>query len=867
MTDTQSQSCNEQIENNDDCSDMSLEENDEYYIEPLVVQLPSHNINKFEEQKMSECNINQELVNQLLNMEVGSKHQIINAMNVVNDRNDMNQLLDYLTFINERCETSTMKNSDKNNLETFTNAINEMEEKSQVDHEFKENININYNEAMQFKYDEEYPVLPLIIPNNCVYDENTNTITKNSQQNRNTLKIHQPAIEFIRNISAKIATISISGPARQGKSLVAGELYAPKHIPCPFDLGHTMDACTYGVWVSAKPIKHPHEQDTVILIFDCEGTGYHQAKKQHDMQLMIITLLLSSYFIYNTIGTFDADALDELEFVTELTDCIKVKPNDEDGNGLEYILPKFMWLLRDSHLEATINGKTVPVKEYFTKKVLKYERGKSKDVQRRQTIRSIFMETFTSYDAFKLPHPHSDTNVLKTLGTIKRDKLEPQFNKQLDIFCKKVMCEAKCKVLFVPNPNDNKQIDQEDDDDNQRDINQFICCRGTHLAAWIEQCIEWVNDSDKVPEISSMTTCVMRCVFRESKARAIIDYKQLLFDGLNELKNNNENTPLNEKDIIDLHLKTWNGILTKTGNSLQSFFNDLDELDVDDEKNMDIDNITEIDKEQLKVYREFCVEIGHNNDVTKIGESGVLKNVLANNMSLSEKSCTEYLNIYFIENIKPMLDKPEQFEATQIVQIWKELYNNYHEHCIGPAKMKCWKQFENSKRQESVEQFQKMKGYSDDLARSQHIVMEQMKVVKQLEQKTKKLNKQKLQQQQLNDEELRRLSKKQEEQEQEQEQQLQEISQKVKDAQMAQWKDIAGNLLSTGFQCFMAYKSYKENTKVSDLEKEIFKMKTQLNQQEIQLKQQNESNIDVPAVISAAAPIVTALVAAECLIQ
>ena len=142
-------------------------------------------------------------------------------------------------------------------------------------------------------------------------------------------------MDFIRKIKSKIATISIVGKARTGKSLIAGELYAPGQIPCPFDLGHKMDACTYGIWVSAKTIKHPHKDDTVILIFDVEGTGFHQAENHNDMQLMVITLLISSYFIYNSKGTFDASALDEIKFVTELTENIHSTPNDDEGEDFK----------------------------------------------------------------------------------------------------------------------------------------------------------------------------------------------------------------------------------------------------------------------------------------------------------------------------------------------------------------------------------------------------------------------------------------------------------------------------------------------------------------------------------------------------
>eukprot|EP01084_Bolivina_argentea_P033536 62019_1 len=118
---------------------------------------------------------------------------------------------------------------------------------------------------------QDYPVWPLVIPNNCSYDPKTGKMSVNHGQQRNKLVVYKPALDFIRKIGSKIATISIVGKARTGKSLIAGELYAPGKIPCPFDLGHKMDACTYGIWVSAKTIKHPHKKDTVVLIFDVEG--------------------------------------------------------------------------------------------------------------------------------------------------------------------------------------------------------------------------------------------------------------------------------------------------------------------------------------------------------------------------------------------------------------------------------------------------------------------------------------------------------------------------------------------------------------------------------------------------------------------
>ena len=51
---------------------------------------------------------------------------------------------------------------------------------------------------------------------------------------------------------------------------------------------------------------------------------------------MVIALLISSYFIYNSKGTFDASCLDEIKFITELTQKIHTVPNGKnDGTDFK----------------------------------------------------------------------------------------------------------------------------------------------------------------------------------------------------------------------------------------------------------------------------------------------------------------------------------------------------------------------------------------------------------------------------------------------------------------------------------------------------------------------------------------------------
>eukprot|EP01084_Bolivina_argentea_P316419 548472_1 len=394
--------------------------------------------------------------------------------------------------------------------------------------------------SVSSSFNHKYPVCPLILPNNCFYDKDTNTMTVNHDIPRETLVIYKPALQFIRNIRSKVATISITGRSRTGKSFIASELYAPQTIPCPFSVGHNMDACTYGIWVSVKPIKHPNKNDTVILIFDVEGSGFYENNKHNDMQLMVITLLISSYFIYNTKDIFDVYALNEIKFLLDLTKHIHSTPANKNGNDFHKHFPVFMWLLRDIHLEPTIESKHVSILQYFTDKVLKVEQGLSPQIQQRQYIRNALCQMFKKYDVFTLQIPSENKQILKQISNIPRSKLQPAFNDNLKLFYDIVMKDTMVKSLF------HHVNDKED---------KYVECTGTHLALWIETCVKSINDPNKIPTISLMTKNIITMMDKQKQTKIIKKYKCEMHSQLNKLKNDTNMSVLNEKDINKIHLK------------------------------------------------------------------------------------------------------------------------------------------------------------------------------------------------------------------------------------------------------------------------------------------------------------------------
>lgn len=62
-----------------------------------------------------------------------------------------------------------------------------------------------------------------------------------------------------------------------------------------------------------------------MLVVDSEGIGGLDEDNNHDMRIFSLAMLLSSYFLYNSVGSIDENALQNLSLVTNLTKHIQFK--------------------------------------------------------------------------------------------------------------------------------------------------------------------------------------------------------------------------------------------------------------------------------------------------------------------------------------------------------------------------------------------------------------------------------------------------------------------------------------------------------------------------------------------------------------
>jgi len=92
-----------------------------------------------------------------------------------------------------------------------------------------------------------------------------------------------------------------------------------------------------------------------VYIIDSEGIGAFNEDQNHDTRIFLLALLLSSYFIYNSMGTIDENALQNLSLIVNLSNQLQSANRKEGANGdideMSKYFPSFLWVVRDFSLK------------------------------------------------------------------------------------------------------------------------------------------------------------------------------------------------------------------------------------------------------------------------------------------------------------------------------------------------------------------------------------------------------------------------------------------------------------------------------------------------------------------------------------
>ena len=139
--------------------------------------------------------------------------------------------------------------------------------------------------------------VPLIYPNNGTYNLTKNVLSLDEDKPRSGFQVLPEALKLLESIQKPVAVVSICGPCRTGKSYILSRVLGSGDA---FALGHTMHAKTFGIWMGTSVLEC---DEFTMLLMDTEGIDNVDAEVKDDAGILVLSVLLSSCFIYNSHGT------------------------------------------------------------------------------------------------------------------------------------------------------------------------------------------------------------------------------------------------------------------------------------------------------------------------------------------------------------------------------------------------------------------------------------------------------------------------------------------------------------------------------------------------------------------------------------
>ena len=258
------------------------------------------------------------------------------------------------------------------------------------------------------------------------------------------------ALDFLRSLNSPIAVVSVAGLYRTGKSYLLNRVLLNRKSG--FGVGPSVNPCTKGIWLWGRPVigTTTEGQQCSIVIVDTEGIGALDQDSDHDSRIFSLAVLISSAFVYNSVGAIDEEALQNLSLVVNLTKHIHIKSRQrEETDSEEYAayFPSFLWVVRDFALKLVdSDGEALTPKEYL-EKALQGQKGFSDSVEDKNRIRRLLKEFFKDRDCCTLVRPVANESDLQNLEEKESVDLRPEFVEQMLSLRKKVLGGIKPKAL------------------------------------------------------------------------------------------------------------------------------------------------------------------------------------------------------------------------------------------------------------------------------------------------------------------------------------------------------------------------------------------------------------------------------------
>ncbi|XP_027251673.1 guanylate-binding protein 1-like isoform X2 [Cricetulus griseus] len=259
---------------------------------------------------------------------------------------------------------------------------------------------------------------------------------------------NQEALGILEDITQPVVVVSIVGLYRTGKSYLMNKLAGKQ---TGFSLGSTVQSHTKGIWMWCFP--HPQKPGHTLVLLDTEGLGdVEKGDNQNDCWIFALAILLSSTFVYNSMGPINQPAIDQLHYVTELTDRIRSRSSPdqdevEDSDEFVRFFPDFVWALRDFSLELKLNGEPISADEYLENSLkLKQGTGQRDKVKDLNLPQLCIHKFFPKKKCFVFERPTHGRKVGQ-MESLQDQDLDSDFVEQVAEFCSYLFSSSKVKML------------------------------------------------------------------------------------------------------------------------------------------------------------------------------------------------------------------------------------------------------------------------------------------------------------------------------------------------------------------------------------------------------------------------------------
>lgn len=216
-----------------------------------------------------------------------------------------------------------------------------------------------------------------------------------------------------------------------------------------FGVGPTVNPCTKGLWIWNRPILGQTSDGTPInvLIIDSEGIGALNEDSSHDSKIFSLAVLLSSCFIYNSVGSIDETAIQNLSLIVNLTKNIQIRAQSEELEDYSPYFPSFLWVVRDFTLQLVDHsGDPISSKDYLEQS-LRQQKGFSETVEGKNRIRRLLTTFFKERDCCTLVRPLTKEENLQNLDNLDLGKLRPEFFEQISQMRKQILGNIRPKLI------------------------------------------------------------------------------------------------------------------------------------------------------------------------------------------------------------------------------------------------------------------------------------------------------------------------------------------------------------------------------------------------------------------------------------